>query len=105
MRASASIVRAQRGSPRQIEIQLEMARFGRVQALEQLGRAAAERRAQGREALARTRFDERAADHQVDFALRLGSSRPGGAVSPHSGPGASRRGSMRSFLMSFATCS
>jgi len=67
-------------------------RLGMVQALKQVAQGSADGRRQCREALAGARFDERAANHQIDFAMRLGlRDQPAHALGIAAGSQALRR--------------
>jgi hypothetical protein len=56
---------------RQVQVYPVVACLGVMQSLKQLSDRASDRRRQRRKALAGARFDERTANHEIDFALRL----------------------------------
>ena len=85
IRSATSIPARIAALPRQIEVHRAMARLGRVQRCEQFAERTADGRTQRREALAGARLDERAANHQIDFALRLGPCDQAAQASAHSG--------------------
>ena len=59
------------GTPCEIQVDPVVAGLGMVQTLKQLAQGSAYAFRQGREALAGPRFDEGAANHQIDFAMRF----------------------------------
>jgi hypothetical protein len=80
---------APRRAARELEIDLEVPRFGGVQSGEKLTRRTADRRPERRETLAGAGLDERTANHEIDLALwfSLGNQAPQSlGVAPRSEP-------------------